>query len=91
METCLVRLVPACLGRRILGEQRVFWVLFFFSFPYLPPKMEKNYLELKHAMLLDLPSTHQYTSRRDRPISDGRDLMLQRTQCVSYILTLLIL
>lgn len=34
METRLVRLVPACMGRRTLGGQWVFWVLFsFFFFP----------------------------------------------------------
>lgn len=46
--------------------------------------MEENYLELKQAMLLDLQSTHQCMSRRDRHVSDGRDWMLQRTVCKLY-------
>lgn len=89
METCLVRLVPDCRGRRTLGGQRVFWVPFFFP-PHLQPKMEKNYLELKQAMLLDLQNTHQYVNRKDRAV-----LMVEikccREQCVSCILTTLLI
>lgn len=64
-----------------LREDNEFSEFLFFLFPHLQTKTEKNYLELKQAMLLDLQSTHQYMNRRDRPVSDGRDLMLQRTVC----------
>lgn len=64
METCLARLVPACMGKGLWEGNEFSGFSFFLSFPHLQPKMERNYLELKQAMLLHLQSTHQYTSRK---------------------------